>query len=337
MRLPFSHFNRRVKHHQQADFFNSSQLVCSSDAADDLSSLFEPLGARFTHSESDDKHRKDLIRLRNISFNLRTAYRSLIYSDAHLHRVQFYSLLTNLRQLITLSTSKPLPPCLERTVDSLCTIVSTTVQNAQASSIAGPVNPGHVYTVFISHAGEDKLGVALPLAEQLELRNIRAFVDRRDLQIGGEAGENMIRAMETAKIGVVILSPEFIAKPWPMKELHCFLRRKRELEETGGEERGLGITLVPVFYRLGVDDCKNERIFESENENGEKVFDKWRFHERERDGSTSRQNVMNALKNAKVYTGIENLEGVTNEQNEEMNVRREQFVSDIANMISQMI
>lgn len=66
---------------------------------------------------------------------------------------------------------------------------------------------GSVYDVFISHCGQDcKLDFAVMLQEKLKQAGIHCFLDDRDLQLGDNAAQAMLSAMQSAKIGLVILS-----------------------------------------------------------------------------------------------------------------------------------
>jgi hypothetical protein len=56
---------------------------------------------------------------------------------------------------------------------------------------------------------------------------------------------------------VVVLSPEFVRKKFPMRELGMFLERKAM--DPGS------IVIVPVFYKLSVEQCDDlEQLYDSE-------------------------------------------------------------------------
>jgi hypothetical protein len=97
-----------------------------------------------------------------------------------------------------------------------------------------------VYDVFISHCGKDcKLDYAILLRAKLEQAGIRCFFDDKDLLLGDNAEEKMLSAMQTARIGLVILSRGFFTRQWCMKELQTFV------------DRG---NLFPVFLAIKPDD-----------------------------------------------------------------------------------
>lgn len=96
------------------------------------------------------------------------------------------------------------------------------------------------YDVFISHCGQDcKRDFAVLLRRELqELAGVRCFFDERDLHPGDNAAKEMLAAMQSARIGIVILSQGFFAREWCIKELHTFV-------ELGN--------LLPVFLGIGPD------------------------------------------------------------------------------------
>ncbi len=156
--------------------------------------------------------------------------------------------------------------------------------------------------MFISHAGEHKTKIAEPLYEVLKNHglHLHPFLDKREIREGAYGPDTLNEAMETASCGIFILSPQFVAKEWPMKELKCFLRRRAE-----NEERGIKAPiLIPVFYRLTWEDCgrdtdsffkKYKRQFQSK---------KYKFKERVERKEISQEEVMKALRQLKGYCGV---------------------------------
>ncbi|MHA7877843.1 MAG: tetratricopeptide repeat protein [Bacteroidota bacterium] len=165
------------------------------------------------------------------------------------------------------------------------------------------------YDVFICHAGEDKDTIADPLRKELMARNphIRIFLDREGIPYGEDAPASMVHAMNTARCGVFILSPEFAAKKWPMKELDCFLARKQAAKGSGSPP-----FLFPVFYRLTLQDCElDSSTFFAQYQS---VFEKpaHEFSDREKKGEISQEGIMQSLQALKICRGVEL--GISGEQ-----------------------
>jgi hypothetical protein len=96
------------------------------------------------------------------------------------------------------------------------------------------------WDVFLSHATEDKADVAVPLADALERAGIRVWVDDRQLRIGDSIREKIDEGLSRSRYGAVILSPNFVAKPWPRRELNALFA----LEEGGTP------LILPVWHNI---------------------------------------------------------------------------------------
>jgi TIR domain len=95
--------------------------------------------------------------------------------------------------------------------------------------------------VFISHASEDKEAVAIPLAEALRRAGLRVWIDRQELRLGDSLREKIDEGLANSYFGVVILSPSFLAKNWPRRELDGMFA----IEDAAGRK-----VILPVWYQL---------------------------------------------------------------------------------------
>ncbi len=84
------------------------------------------------------------------------------------------------------------------------------------------------YDAFISHAHEDKKGVARPLASELGKLGFRVWFDEFSLKIGDSLRRSVDRGLRLSRFGVVILSKSFFAKNWPQYELNGLVSREIE-------------------------------------------------------------------------------------------------------------
>ena len=75
------------------------------------------------------------------------------------------------------------------------------------------------FDVFISHASEDKDPFVRPLAEELSLRGLRVWYDEFTLTVGDSLRRKIDHGLSRSRYGVVVLSPNFFAKDWPLREL----------------------------------------------------------------------------------------------------------------------
>jgi TIR domain len=95
------------------------------------------------------------------------------------------------------------------------------------------------WDVFISHASEDKDDVVLPLAEALRRAGLRVWLDRQELTIGDSLREKIDEGLANSHFGVVVISPAFLEKGWPKKELSGLFA----LEEVAGRK-----VILPVWH-----------------------------------------------------------------------------------------
>jgi hypothetical protein len=96
------------------------------------------------------------------------------------------------------------------------------------------------WDLFISHASEDKQEVAIPLAEALRRAGMSVWLDVDQLQIGDSIREKIESGLVACQYGVVIVSPNFIAKQWPKRELNALFA----LEEDGVP------LILPVWHNV---------------------------------------------------------------------------------------
>jgi len=95
--------------------------------------------------------------------------------------------------------------------------------------------------VFLSHSGLQKDVEADAIREALDSAGYNVFFDTK-LIPGDEAEERMLHAAKTAKIGVALLTTDFVSSTWPMKELQIFTEHQR---------------LLPLFYSVTTEQCQN--------------------------------------------------------------------------------
>ncbi|NMG74105.1 toll/interleukin-1 receptor domain-containing protein [Aromatoleum diolicum] len=97
-----------------------------------------------------------------------------------------------------------------------------------------------MHDLFVSHASEDKAEIARPLALALVDCGLNVWYDEFSLSLGDSLSESIDRGLSDSRFGVVILSPSFIAKPWP----------KRELRGLVSKEVASGRAILPVWHRV---------------------------------------------------------------------------------------
>src|SRR5829696_2598286 len=94
---------------------------------------------------------------------------------------------------------------------------------------------------FISYAREDRESAAIPLSNELNDRGFSVWLDHEVLVDGQKLEEQIEKGLTQCHVGIVILSPDFIRKDWPLRELDVLL---------GIETLENMLRVVPVLFNL---------------------------------------------------------------------------------------
>jgi hypothetical protein len=132
-------------------------------------------------------------------------------------------------------------------------VVDTSLDKAQRASVrvettgtAQPVKPATLqYDIFICHASEDKAAVVVPLADELAKRELRVWVDYKELLLGDSLRKRIDEGLGCSRFGVVVLSPQFFQKQWPQLELDGLVA----LEMADGKKR-----ILPLWHGVKSED-----------------------------------------------------------------------------------
>ena len=102
------------------------------------------------------------------------------------------------------------------------------------------------YDFFISHASEDKLSVAQPLAKALELRGAKVWLDKFAMSVGDSLRKSIDDGLAHSRYGIVILSEVYFSKFWTEKELNGLFAKQEEGEKV----------ILPVWHNVSKDVVK---------------------------------------------------------------------------------
>jgi len=111
---------------------------------------------------------------------------------------------------------------------------------------SGPDEDGRTWDVFISHAGEDKAAVAVPLYDALTQLGVEVWFDQAELRIGDSLRRKIDQGLARSAFGVVIFSEHFFAKGWPQYELDGIVTRSN-----AGEQN-----LLPIWHKISKDEVR---------------------------------------------------------------------------------
>ncbi len=111
-----------------------------------------------------------------------------------------------------------------------------------------PDESGQTWDVFISHAGEDKASVALPLYEALTERGLKVWLDKGELRIGDSLRRKIDYGLAHSSFGVAIFSKSFFAKGWPQYELDGIVGLS-----VAGKQR-----MLPIWHEISKDEVETQ-------------------------------------------------------------------------------
>ena len=80
------------------------------------------------------------------------------------------------------------------------------------------------YDAFIVHASDDKAQFVSPLASGLQAYGLKVWYDDFGIELGDGLSRSIDRGLRESDWGIVVLSPSFLSKPWPMKGAATFFR-----------------------------------------------------------------------------------------------------------------
>jgi hypothetical protein len=102
------------------------------------------------------------------------------------------------------------------------------------------------WDVFISHASEDKDDFVRHLAERLRRAGLRVWFDEFTLTVGDSLRRSIDRGLASSRYGIVVISPNFLQKDWPQRELDGLVAR---------EVDGVKV-ILPVWHNIGADEIR---------------------------------------------------------------------------------
>ncbi|MDH2426931.1 toll/interleukin-1 receptor domain-containing protein [Sphaerisporangium sp. TRM90804] len=100
------------------------------------------------------------------------------------------------------------------------------------------------HDLFISHASEDKQDLARPLAHTLGQLGVDVWYDEYTLSVGDSLSASIDKGLNESNYGLVIISPDFIRKPWPEYEFRSLITL-----EVGHRKR-----ILPIWHNVTQED-----------------------------------------------------------------------------------
>jgi hypothetical protein len=102
------------------------------------------------------------------------------------------------------------------------------------------------WDVFVSHASEDKETLVRALVTALSAAGLRVWYDEHVLRIGDSLRRSIDKGLARSRYGLVIISPAFLSKHWPQKELDGLVAREEEGEKV----------ILPIWHGVSPADVR---------------------------------------------------------------------------------
>ncbi|XP_075632933.1 putative serine/threonine-protein kinase PIX13 isoform X1 [Castanea sativa] len=124
------------------------------------------------------------------------------------------------------------------------------------------------YEVFVSFRGADnRTGFTSHLFAALDRKTIHAFKDDINLPRGEKIGPELLKAIETSRIAVVVFSKKYAASDWCLDELVKIMECKRVFNQR----------VLPIFYHVSQPEVLEQKGNFAELPNGpEDKMNSWR-------------------------------------------------------------
>lgn len=103
-----------------------------------------------------------------------------------------------------------------------------------------------MHDIFISYAHEDQK-IAIDIADKLSKLGLNVWIDELKLKIGDSISEEIGKAIEKSKYGVIILSKHYLIKRWPLEELKLLFN----LQLSTGQK-----IILPIWYGISNEEIK---------------------------------------------------------------------------------
>ena len=102
------------------------------------------------------------------------------------------------------------------------------------------------YDAFISHAVEDKIAIANELTRKLTEAGIRVWYSSNEFSVGESIDKTIKKGLQQSRYGIVILSPDYLAKNWTRKELYSLWSKESEYHKV----------ILPVWHNITEAELK---------------------------------------------------------------------------------
>jgi len=126
--------------------------------------------------------------------------------------------------------------------------------------------------VFICHSKEDKKAIIYPLLSKFEKANISCWVDEAEIKWGDSITEKVNEGIRTSRFVIVVISPSFMSKNWPWRELNALLN----IEASKKEVKILPLLVKETIFNEVIEKIPliNDKEYLCWDNNPDKILEK---------------------------------------------------------------
>jgi len=184
-------------------------------------------------------------RIEDISFFIESQGRDLAGFDGAL-RQQIGTALTQRRSRLKKHDDLADLLGIPETVPTLPSTTNHQLPRAAQPRASQTPESSETWDVFVSHASEDKDSFVRPLVGALTSAGLKVWFDEQELKVGDSLRRSIDRGLVRSRFGIVVISPSFLAKHWPQKELDGLVSR---------EEDGVKV-ILPVWHQITASEVR---------------------------------------------------------------------------------
>ncbi|KAK4567259.1 hypothetical protein RGQ29_003175 [Quercus rubra] len=115
------------------------------------------------------------------------------------------------------------------------------------------------YDVFISFRGEDtRTGYTAHLYKALRDKRIRVYSDDNDLERGKTIWTELVQAIKTSRIAVIVFSENYANSKWCLDELVVIMDCKSSISKRRCTCKQT-LTVLPIFYHVSPSEVRKQK------------------------------------------------------------------------------
>ncbi|KAF3961449.1 hypothetical protein CMV_013939 [Castanea mollissima] len=120
--------------------------------------------------------------------------------------------------------------------------------SSSSSFSSTPSTHQRSYDIFLSFRGDTRNGFTSHLHKTLCDKGFDTFIDNNLLR-GGEISIELLKAIESSKVSIIVLSEKYASSSWCLDELVKILECKKNI----------GQLVLPVFYNVDPSDVRGQK------------------------------------------------------------------------------